>query len=55
MTKFQGVSISHDPHPAERLEIKNMVEDAKKKHLQEDGDDTENYWYRVVGHEAKEK
>ena len=40
--KFQGVSISHDLHPAERLEIKNMVEDAKKKHLEEEGGDIEN-------------
>jgi len=53
--KFQGVSISHDLHPAERQEIKNMVEDAKKKHLEEDGDDTENYWFRVVGHGSKRK
>ena len=53
--KFQGVSISHDRHPAERLEIKNMVEDAKKKHLEEEGDDTENYWFRVVGHGSKRK
>ena len=29
--KFKGVSISHDLHPNERLEIKNMVETAKKK------------------------
>ena len=53
--KFHGVSIAHDLHPAERLEIKNMVEDAKKKHLEEEGDNTENYWFRVVGNGSKRK
>jgi len=55
VTKFQGISVSHDLHPAERLEIKNMVEDAKKKHLEEEADDTENYWFRVVGHGNKRR
>ena len=43
--KFQVISMSHDLHPAERLEIKNMVEEAKKKHAEEEADDMENYWF----------
>jgi len=53
--KFQVISMSHDLHPAERLEIKNMVEEAKKKHAEEEADDMENYWFRVVGHGSKRK
>jgi len=43
IAKFKGVGIAHDLHPNERLEIKNMVEEAKKRHVEEEGDSTENY------------
>jgi len=53
--KFKGVSISHDLHPNERLEIKNMVETAKKKLVEEEGGCAENYWFRVVGHGSRRR
>lgn len=55
IAKFKGVGIAHDLHPNERLEIKNMVEEAKKRHVEEEGDSTENYWFKVVGHGSKKK
>ena len=53
--KFKGVSISHDLHPNKRLEIKNMVETAKKKLVEEEGSCAENYWFRVVGHGSRRR
>ena len=37
------------------VNIDNMVEEAKKRHVEEEGDSTENYWFKVVGHGSKKK
>jgi len=43
--KFKNISVTHDLTPSERLECKNLVEEAKKKQQEEQG---EFYW-RVRG------
>jgi len=53
--KFQGIGISHDLHPKEREERKQMIQEAKLEHdtLGEDG--SENFRFFVVGQGQRRK
>jgi len=46
--RFKAISISHDLHPKERQEIKQMIDEAKQKHIQTCDESVENYRFLVV-------
>ena len=52
---FKGISLAHDLPPWERAEIKNLVDDAKKEHINTSPDSVENYWFRVVGRGSRKR
>ena len=52
-TRFKGISVAHDMTPYQRAEIKRMVDEAKRDHVNTNADGTENYWFRVVGQGSK--
>jgi len=54
-SRFSSVGISHDLTPKQREEIKFMIADAKKKHVENNSDDVENYRFIVVGRLGFEK
>ena len=47
--RFKGVNISNDLTPKQREEIKKLVADAKKEHLENSTEDEENFRFLVVG------
>jgi len=47
--KFRGISISHDLHPKEREERKQMIQQAKQDHMNNSSERVENYKFLVVG------
>ena len=53
--KFKGIGVSHDLHPKEREENKAMIEEAKREHTANTGEQTENYRFLVVGRGQKKK
>ena len=53
--KFKGIGVSHDLHPKEREENKAMIEEAKREHSANTGEQTENYRFLVVGRGQKKK
>jgi len=53
--RFKGISISHDLHPKERQEIKQMIDEAKQEHIQTCEEGVENYRFLVVGKGPRRK
>lgn len=47
--KFRGVGISPDLHPKEREDIRNMIEEAKQLHTDNESEDVGNFRFLVVG------
>lgn len=50
---FKGISVAHDLTPAQRDEIKKLVEQARQEHVSCSTEPTENFWFRVVGKGSK--
>jgi len=49
IVKFRGISISHDLHPKEREERKQMIQQTKQDHMDNSSERVENYKFLVVG------
>jgi len=55
--KFRGIGVSHDLPPKEREEIKSMIQEAKREHIENcsEGETVENYRFLVVGKGQKKR
>jgi len=55
--KFRGIGVSHDLPPKEREEIKSMIQEAKREHIENcsEGETVENYRFLVVGKGLKKR